>query len=53
MIKKSSGKKDNTLIDDSGIIRDSNARRATVFVILCRIVSALLIILGIVTIINP
>ena len=53
MFKKSSDKKDNTLIDDFGIIQNGSKKRTFIFVALCRILSILLIILGIVTILNP
>ncbi len=36
------------LIDDSGIHIDNKARKVTLFVTLCRIVTVLLIVLGII-----
>ena len=38
----------NKLIDDSGVNHDIRTTQSTVFVALCRIVSVLLIILGVV-----
>ncbi len=53
MFNKSSDKKDNALIDDNGIIQLSSRKRVFIFVTICRILSILLIILGVVTIFNP
>jgi len=45
---KKDSKLANKLIDDSGVNHDIKTTQSTVFVALCRIVSVLLIILGVV-----
>ena len=41
----------NTLVDDTGIHEDTKAKKASYFVALCRLVTAALIILGILNLI--
>ena len=53
MITDKSNDKSKEFITDSGIINDSTGNVGFLFVLLCRILSVLLIILGIITIINP
>ena len=40
-------KGDDLLISDSGVSVDKNRKRATIFVISCRILSVILVVLGI------
>ena len=46
-------KSNDTLITDHGIIEDNNGRAAKLFIAFCYVLSALLALLGLVTIINP
>ncbi|WP_155830523.1 hypothetical protein [Butyrivibrio sp. NC3005] len=41
-------KKEDLLISDSGVKEDLNQRRVTAFVIICRILTIVLIILGVI-----
>ncbi|MCR5656671.1 MAG: hypothetical protein K6G06_04335 [Butyrivibrio sp.] len=53
MITDKNNDKSKEFITDSGIIKDSSNNVRFLFVLLCRILSVLLIILGIIAIINP